>query len=138
MENKRITVKTSINSNIKKVWEYWTNPEHITKWNFASDQWCCPSADNDLRPDGKFSWRMEAKDQSIGFNFEGTYVKIVENELLTYRIADGRTVDIEFLQNGNEITIKETFDAEGTNADEQQREGWQSILNNFKDYVEEN
>jgi uncharacterized protein YndB with AHSA1/START domain len=131
-----ITVKTSVKADINKVWDYWTKPEHIKNWNFATDEWCCPSAENDLKPNGKFSWRMEAKDGSMGFDFDGTYNKVVDLELISYRMSDGRKVDIEFVQNGNEVTVSETFDAEGTNSDEKQRAGWQAILGNFKKYVE--
>jgi len=136
MENNRITVKCTINSNIDKVWEAWTEPNQITKWNFASDEWCCPSAVNDLRPSGKFSSRMEAKDGSMGFDFEGVYDEVKKNESISYNMQDGRKVDIKFNSIGNDVEVVETFDTEGTNADEQQRAGWQSILNNFKNYVE--
>ncbi len=132
----RITVKTSILADIEKVWDSWTKPEHIMHWNFATDEWYCPKAENNLKPNEKFSWRMEAKDGSMGFDFEGTYDKIVEKELISYKMSDGRKVDIEFTQSGNEIQVSETFDAEGTNSDEQQRSGWQAILGNFKKYVE--
>jgi len=132
----RITVKTSVKADIDKVWNYWTKPEHITNWNFASDEWCCPKAENNLHPNEKFSWRMEPKDGSMGFDFEGTYDKIINKKLISYKMSDGRKVDIEFKQNGNEIEVSETFDAEGTNTDEQQRAGWQAILENFKKYVE--
>lgn len=132
----RITVKTNVQSDIDKVWNYWTKPEHIVNWNFATNEWCCPKAENDLRPNENFSWRMEAKDGSMGFDFEGTYEKIVAKELITYRMSDGRKIDIAFSQSGNEIQVSETFDAEGTNSDEQQRAGWQAILDNFKKYVE--
>ena len=132
----RITVKVSVKADIDKVWNCWTDPEHITNWNFATDEWCCPKAENNLRPNEKFSWRMEAKDGSMGFDFEGTYNKIAEKEWISYKMSDGRKVDIEFTQNGNEIQVSETFDAEGTNSDELQRAGWQAILGNFKKYVE--
>ncbi|NVN19220.1 polyketide cyclase [Muricauda sp. HICW] len=132
----RIAVKVSVKANIDKVWNYWTAPEHIKNWNFATDEWCCPKVENNLRPNEKFSWRMEAKDGSMGFDFEGTYNQIVEKELISYKMSDGRKVDIEFTQNGNEIQVSETFDTEGTNSDEQQRAGWQAILGNFKKYVE--
>ena len=132
----KITVKTFVKADIDKVWNCWTDPEHITNWNFATDEWCCPKAENNLRPNEKFSWRMEAKDGSMGFDFEGTYNKIAEKEWISYKMSDGRKVDIEFTQNGNEIQVSETFDAEGTNSDELQRAGWQAILGNFKKYVE--
>ena len=131
-----IPVKISVKAGLNKVWEFWTNPEHIKNWNFATDEWCCPSAENDLKPNGKFSWRMEAKDGSMGFDFTGDYEKIVEKELITYKMSDGRLVKIDFSEKENEVTINETFDAEGTNSDEQQRAGWQAILVNFKKYVE--
>lgn len=132
----RITVKISVQSDLAKVWNYWTKPEHIINWNFATDEWCCPSAENDIKPKGRFSWRMEAKDASMGFDFEGTYDKVVEKELISYSMTDGRKVDIEFTLNENDVTVSETFDAEGSNSDEQQRAGWQAILENFKKYVE--
>lgn len=134
----RITVQTSVQSDLDKVWEYWTNPKHITNWNFATDEWCCPNAIDDLKPNGKFSWRMEAKDGSMGFDFDGNYEKVIEKELISYSMSDGRKVDIDFTQDGKVVLVKETFDAEGTNSDEQQRTGWQAILENFKNYVESN
>lgn len=139
MKNKNpetITVKTIIRADINKVWNSWTNSEHITKWNFANDEWCCPNAENDLKPNGKFSWRMEAKDGSAGFDFTGEYEKVIEKKLITYKMSDGRLVRIDFVENGDKVTLSETFDAEGTNSDEQQRAGWQAILENFKKYVE--
>lgn len=132
----RITVEISVQAGMRKVWEYWTKAEHITHWNFATEDWSCPKAENDLRPNGAFSWRMEAKDGSMGFDFTGTYDKIVDQELISYHMSDGRKVDIEFAQNGSEVRVSETFDAEGTHTDEQQRAGWQAILGNFKNYVE--
>lgn len=132
----RITVKTSVKADIEKVWKYWTRPEHITKWNFASDEWTCPSVQNDLKLNSTFSWRMEAKDKSMGFDFEGTYIEIVDKKLISYKLLDDRKVDIEFTQNGEEVIVSETFDTEGTNSDELQRAGWQAILGNFKKHVE--
>ncbi|WP_424493264.1 SRPBCC family protein [Salinimicrobium sp. GXAS 041] len=131
-----IAVQTTVKADINKVWEFWTKPEHIKNWNFATDDWCCPKAENDLKPKGKFSWRMEAKDESMGFDFTGEYEKIIEKELITYKMSDGRLVKIKFSENENEVTISETFEAEGTNSNEQQRAGWQAILENFKKYVE--
>ena len=131
-----ITVVTTINASIGKVWECWTKPEHITNWNFASDAWHCPKAVNDLRPRGTFNWRMEARDGSMGFDFTGSYEQVVINELITYSMADGRKVKIELYEADKEIRLSETFEAEGDNSAEQQRAGWQAILNNFKNYVE--
>ncbi|MFN3196487.1 MAG: SRPBCC family protein [Chlorobiota bacterium] len=136
MGKNRITVQCTINSDIDKVWESWTKPDHIINWNFASDEWCCPTAENDLKPGGKFISRMESKDGSMGFDFGGIYEEVKEKELISYKMQDGRKVDIRFISSGNNVEVVETFDAEGTNADEQQRAGWQSILNNFKNYVE--
>ncbi|WP_209406445.1 SRPBCC family protein [Pseudozobellia sp. WGM2] len=135
-KNPTITVQTTVKADINKVWDFWTKPDHIKNWNFATDEWYCPKAENDLIPNGKFSWRMEAKDGSMGFDFTGDYEKIIEKELITYKMSDGRLVKIDFSENGNEVTVSETFDAEGTNSDEQQRAGWQAILGNFKKYVE--
>ena len=131
-----ITVKTTIKAPIEKVWEFWTKPAHIVHWNFASSEWICPSAINDLQPNGAFNWRMEAKDGSMGFDFTGVYSEVKENESIAYKMSDGRKVEIEFLASGNEVELLETFEGEGTNADEQQRLGWQAILDNFKNYVE--
>ena len=136
MSKNRITVQTKIQAPIKNVWEYYTQPEHITEWNFASDEWCCPKAKNDLQKGGEFDLRMEAKDGSMGFDFTGKYEKVVSKELIYYEIADGRIVDVEFSSNENEVELKQTFDAEGTNSDEQQKNGWQAILDNFKTYAE--
>ncbi|MDO6761426.1 SRPBCC family protein [Tamlana sp. 2_MG-2023] len=133
---KTITVETIVRADIDSVWDCWTKPEHIINWNFASDEWCCPKAENDLKTNGEFSWRMEAKDGSMGFDFSGTYETIIDKELITYKMEDGRFVKIAFSENQNQTTISETFDAEGTHADEQQRAGWQAILENFKNYVE--
>lgn len=133
-----ITVHTTVHATIDKVWDYWTQPEHIVNWNFASDEWCCPKAENDLRPTGRFSWRMEAKDGSMGFDFTGDYVQIIDQKLISYKMSDGRNVEIEFNLNNDGVNVSETFEAEGTNTDEQQRAGWQAILENFKKYVESN
>ncbi|MGG8495072.1 SRPBCC domain-containing protein [Tenacibaculum sp. TC6] len=133
-----ITIKTTIQAPIEKVWNYWTLPKHIINWNFASNDWCCPSAINNLQPGESFVWRMEAKDGSIGFDFTGTYEKIEKNRLITYKMPDGRNVLISFHPLENEVKVTETFDTEGTHTDEQQRAGWQSILDTFKNYVENN
>lgn len=133
-----IKIETTINASIEKVWEFWSNPKHIIQWNFASNEWCCPTAINDLKPNGEFVWRMEAKDGSMGFNFTGTYQTVKINEFISYKMVDGRTVNITFSAQENGIQLTETFEAEGTNSDKQQKAGWQSILENFKKYVESN
>lgn len=132
----KITIETTIMAPIDLVWKLWTSPEHIVNWNFATEEWCCPNAANDLRPNGEFNWRMEAKDGSMGFDFSGTYQQINDNELITYQMSDGRAVSIDFFIMGESVRVVESFEAEGTNSDEQQRAGWQAILDNFKNYVE--
>lgn len=131
-----ITVTTSINAPIEKVWNYWTAPEHITKWNNTSDEWHTPHAENDLRTGGKFLSRMEAKDGSMGFDFGGVYQTVIPHELIEYTMGDGRKVKVAFKKAGNNIEIAETFDPESTHSIEIQRGGWQAILDNFKKYTE--
>lgn len=135
-ENKRITVEATIYIPIAKVWNCWTDPKHITKWNNASDDWHTPTAENDLRVGGKFSYRMEAKDGSMGFDFWGTYTRIEPFQFIGYTLGDERKVEISFLTEGNKTRIIETFDPEDINSVELQKTGWQAILNNFKKYVE--
>lgn len=136
-ENKTvITVETTINAPVEKVWEYWTKPEHITKWNYASEDWHTPSAENDLRVCGHFTSRMEAKDGSMGFDFGGVYDKVKPNEIIEYTLGDGRKVKIIFSTDGNTTKVVESFDAENTNPVEMQKSGWQAILTNFKNYTE--
>ncbi|MGE5394958.1 MAG: SRPBCC family protein [Candidatus Saccharibacteria bacterium] len=132
----RISVETTINAPIYSVWEMWTSPEHIMKWNNASDDWHTPMAKNDLRKGGKFLSRMEAKDGSAGFDFEGVYDDVKINQLIEYTMGDGRKVKIVFTDLGDETKIQETFEAEDEHSIDMQREGWQSIMNNFKRYVE--
>jgi uncharacterized protein YndB with AHSA1/START domain len=131
-----ITVETLVNAPIEKVWEFWTKPEHITKWNHASEDWHTTRAENDLRIGGKFLSRMEAKDGSFGFDFEGIYDQLITNEKISYTLLDDRKVTITFLPIKNEIQITETFEAETENTLELQKFGWQAILNNFKNCVE--
>ena len=133
-----ITVEATINAPVEKVWQYWTLPEHITKWNNASEDWHTPFAENDLRPGGKLLWRMEALDGSFGFDFGGVYDKVVPHNLIAYTIADGRKVTVEFIPKGEHTKVTETFEAANTNSPEMQRGGWQAILNNFKKHVETN
>ena len=133
-----ITVENTINAPVEKVWAYWSAPEHITKWNNASEDWHSPRAENDLRTGGKFSTRMEAKDGSMGFDFGGTYDEVKTNEVIAYTMSDGRKVVVNFTKEGDQTKVIETFDAEETNPIEMQRGGWQAILDNFKKYVEAN
>lgn len=131
-----ITVESTVNAPVDKVWQYWTRPEHITKWNAASDDWHSPHAENDLREGGKFSARMEAKDGSMGFDFGGVYDVVKEHERIEFTMGDGRKVKVKFTPSGNSTKITESFEAEGTHSIEMQRGGWQAILDNFKKYTE--
>tara|TARA_R110000851_G_scaffold190370_1_gene340781 strand:+ start:98466 stop:98888 length:423 start_codon:yes stop_codon:yes gene_type:complete len=138
MVKTKVTVQNTINAAPKKVWEYWNQPGHITKWNFASDDWHCPKATNDLRVGGKLYSRMEAKDGSFGFGFEGTYYEIAPQKKISYTLDDGRKVTTTFQDLDEKTKITTTFDAETENSVEMQREGWQAILDNFKKYTENN
>jgi len=133
-----ITITTTVLAPAEKVWERWTVPEHIIKWNNASDDWHTTHAENDLRIGGKFLSRMEAKDGSFGFDFIGIYDLVKENKLLEYTLGDGRKVIIVFTGISNTTNIVETFEAESENSIEMQRSGWQAILENFKKYAEAN
>ncbi len=138
MANTKITVEAIIKAEPPKVWDYYTQPKHITQWNFADPAWCCPSAENDLRVGGKYKARMEAKDGSFGFDFEAIYDEVQAPHKMTYSLEDGRKVDLTFkeTENGTDVTI--IFDAETENPIEMQKGGWQAILNNFRNYVEAN
>ncbi|MCA6380321.1 MAG: SRPBCC domain-containing protein [Cytophagales bacterium] len=135
---KAITVATLINAPIEKVWTYWTKPMHITQWNFASIDWWAPRATNDLTKGGKFSFRMEAKDGSFGFDLEGIYDRVEIQKRIDYTLSDERKVMVEFVVDGSTCKVIEEFEAESENSEELQRAGWQAILDNFKKYVEEN
>ncbi len=139
MENnnkQNITIDTTVNAPVEKVWEYFTKPEHIIKWNAASDDWHTPKAENDLKPGGKFSFRMEAKDGSFGFDFGGVYDAVETNKKIEYTLGDGRKVTTTFSGSSNATHITEVFEAEDTNPIEMQKGGWQAILDNFKKYTE--
>jgi uncharacterized protein YndB with AHSA1/START domain len=135
-EKVQVTIEAVVNAPVEKVWEFWTEPEHITKWNNASDDWHTPYAENDLREGGKFLSRMEAKDGSFGFDFGGVYNDVKTNNFISYTIDDGRNVNVTFLADGDSTKLSSTFEAETENPVEMQREGWQAILNNFKKYTE--
>ena len=132
-----ITVKTTVTTSIEKAWDFWTNPKHITKWNNASDDWHCPKAMNDLKTGGKFNFTMAAKDNSMRFDFEGIYANVIEFKLIEYTIVDGRKVKISFEETQNGIEIIESFEPETMNPKELQRQGWQSIIDNFKKHAEQ-
>jgi len=134
--NEIITIEATVYVPVEKAWEVYTDPKHVTQWNHASDDWHSPSAENDLRPGGKFSYRMEAKDGSFGFDFGGTYDEVKPYELIAYTIGDGRKVQNVFTKEGDATKLTVTFEAEGTNPVEMQRGGWQAILNNYKKYAE--
>ena len=139
MESKKktvITVQTKVNAPAEKVWKLWTTPENIEKWNSASDDWCTPHAENDLRTGGSFNYRMEAKDGSTGFDFGGVYNKVNPDKLIECTLGDGRKLIINFEAIGNETKVVESFEAESENSVELQRNGWQAILDNFKRYAE--
>ena len=131
-----ITVESTVNASVEKVWEFWTTPKHIEKWNNASDDWHTPYAENDLRIGGKFLSRMAAKDGSFSFDFEGIYSDLKQNEAINYTMADGRKAKISFVEEENSTKITEIFEAEAANSIEIQQGGWQAILDNFKKYVE--
>ena len=131
----KITVETHVAAPIAQVWRAYTTPEDIKQWNAASDDWHTTAASVDLRPGGAFSSRMEAKDGSVGFDFAGTYTKIVQHELIEYSFGD-RTAQVAFVPDAKGATVRVTFDGEETHSIEQQREGWQAILDNFARHVE--
>jgi uncharacterized protein YndB with AHSA1/START domain len=134
--NNLLTVEAQINAPAEKVWACWTEPRHITQWNHASPDWHSPRAENDLQPGGSFRYRMEARDGSMGFDFEGTYIRVEPRQQLDFQLGDGRKVSVSFREQNAKTTITETFEAENTHALEMQQQGWQAILNNFKGYVE--
>ncbi|MBI4136743.1 SRPBCC domain-containing protein [Candidatus Roizmanbacteria bacterium] len=138
MNKNPITVETTINAPMQKVWDYWNKPEHITKWAFADDTWKAPSAENDVRTGGKFKTVMAAKDKSAQFDFTGVYTNVNEHELIEYDMDDGRHVKVEFAETPEGINVTETFDPENENPEDVQRGGWQAMLDNFKKYAESN
>ena len=133
-----ISVINTIKAERDKVWDYYTDPQHITQWNFATPEWQCPLAENDLQIGGKYLARMEAKDGSFGFNLEGTYDAIIMGESFTYTMTDGRPVSVNMTKNGVFTDVVVTFKAEEQNDTEMQKAGWQAILDNFKKYTEAN
>lgn len=132
----KITIETLVKSNIEKVWAAWTTPADINQWNAASDNWHNPKSENDLRVGGRFCYRMEVKDGQMGFDFEGTYTKIVPQKVIEYVLTDNRAVTVTFEPINGGVKVVETFEAEDANSAEMQKQGWQSILNRFSSYVE--
>jgi uncharacterized protein YndB with AHSA1/START domain len=131
-----ITVEASINAPVAKVWTLWTDPQHIVNWNNASDDWFTPRAENDLKVNSRFIWRMEARDGSSGFDFSGVYKKVEPHKKIEYTLDDNRKVEISFVSKGDRTLVKETFEAEDENSLELQRQGWQAILDNYRKYAE--
>lgn len=131
-----ITIETTVNAPVEKVWKAWTTPADIIQWNAASDDWHTTKSENDLRAGGKFSSRMEAKDGSMGFDFWGIYDEVKPNEIIASTLGDGRKLTVTFISKGAQTEVKEAFEAEETHPVEMQKNGWQSILNNFKKHTE--
>lgn len=132
----KITVETVVKAELKKVWDAWNNPADIEQWNTAQEDWHTTRSAVDLREGGRFLSRMEARDGSDGFDFEGTYTRVVPRATIEYSMSDGREVRIEFAERPGGVRVKETFDAENENPPELQRQGWQAILDNFRRHVE--
>ena len=138
MDTTKITIQAVVAADRQKVWDRYTQPEHITKWNFATDTWHCPAASNDMRVGGKYLARMEAKDGSFAFDFEAVYNEIVDGEKFTYTMPDNREIQVSFEQTDDKTRVTVTFDPENENPVDLQRSGWQSILDNFRKYAEGN
>jgi uncharacterized protein YndB with AHSA1/START domain len=134
----KITVTATVNAPVEKVWKLWNNPDDIMKWNTPDPSWHSPSSENDLRLGGRFKTRMEAKDGSFGFDFEGTYDTVILNKEITYTMADGRQATTVFSEQDGKTHLATTFDPETENDPEFQEQGWQNILSNFVKYAESN
>ena len=133
-----ITIDTLVHAPIQKAWDYYNTPDHVTQWNFASPDWHCPSAESEFREGGRFSYTMSSKDGKISFDFCGTYQRIQNHSAVSYTLDDGRDVKISFEEVDHSTRIVITFEPETTNPVELQRDGWQAILDNFKQYTENN
>ena len=138
MDFTKITIEALIAADIEKVWDYYNTPKHITNWNFASDDWHCPKAENDMKIGGIYNARMEAKDGSFGFDFKAIYDEIIPMAKVAYTLGDERKVVTTFEKQGIQTKVTTVFDAEGMNPIDMQKAGWQAILNNFKRYTENN
>ncbi len=132
----RIDLEAKARAPLDKVWSAWTDPEAIKEWNFATEDWCCPKSEVDLRVGGKMTSRMEAKDGSMGFDFTATFTRVDAPRALSYELDDGRAVEVTFEERDGVVLIREGFDAETENDVEMQRAGWQAILDNFVRYLE--
>lgn len=133
----QIAIETTVDAPLEQVWSAWVTPADIILWNFASHDWCCPDARIELVVGGKFSYRMEAVDGSFGFDFEGKFTSIDPCNAIEYILDDDRVVRITFVQSETGVRVVETFEAEDEHSAEQQRQGWQCILENFKKHVEQ-
>lgn len=136
MSNPRITVKAAVSAHIDLVWQRWTQPEHITQWNHASEDWHCPEAVNDLREGGRFSYRMASRDGQHAFDFCGVYTLVQPGKRIHYSMDDGRTVEIQFEESPLGTQVTEVLEAENIHPVDMQQAGWQAILDNFKRYAE--
>ncbi|NBW03456.1 MAG: hypothetical protein EBR87_07070 [Cytophagia bacterium] len=131
-----IEVQIQIRASVETVWDCFTNPKHIVHWNFASPDWHCPKAINDLREGGEFHYTMAAKDGSFEFDFWGTFQQIEDVKKLEIVLGDDRKMSVIFDSKGDETILTELFEPESENSIELQKAGWQAILSNFKNYVE--
>ena len=131
-----ITIGVEVSAPLEEVWKSWITAEDITKWNFAIDEWHCPSANIDFQVGGKFNYKMEAKDGSMGFDFTGVFTEIDPQKTIVFKLDDNRRVVVEFVDSEKGVKVSQTFEAEDENSAEQQRQGWLSILGNFKYHVE--
>jgi uncharacterized protein YndB with AHSA1/START domain len=132
----QITVEIVTKKSVSDAWDVFTNPVFIIQWNFASKDWHCPKAVNNLFENGIFNYRMESIDGKYGFDFSGKYVKVDQYKEIIYKLGDTRIVKVEFLEVNKEVIVRETFDAETENPIELQRNGWQSILSNYKSILD--
>lgn len=131
-----VTISVTVQAPLAKVWDCWTQPEHITQWNFAIDTWQCPWATQDLRVGGRQESRMEAKDGSMGFEFGGTYTVVDTHQKLAFTMDDNRSVEVTFEETADGVVLTESFEVEDMNSVEMQRNGWLAILHNFKAHTE--
>ena len=132
----KLVVTAEVNAPIEVVWNSFTNPEHVQQWNFAGEDWHCPSATNDLRVGGEFHYMMAARDGSFSFDFSGIYDVVDSNKLIVYHLGDSRVVEVVFETTENGTLVTEKFDPENQNPLEMQTAGWQMILDRFKAHTE--
>ncbi|MBI3142990.1 MAG: SRPBCC family protein [Bacteroidetes bacterium] len=132
----KVSIEAMVQAPVERVWECYTGPQHIVGWNQASDDWCCPRAENEVKVGGRYMARMESTDGSMGFDFVATYLTVEKHKQLAYKMEDGREADIQFVAEPDGTKVHISFDAEGQHPAEMQRAGWQAILNNFKRYTE--